>query len=119
MLLQPDNHIYLKLNQTNLKVVREIGQEKIILQEFLQINNKEKYTYQTMLLENDTSTEVEIHEAKEVDFGRIQEHLRRGGSVFITSKHSQKLPMPNTPRRRLHSKRKAARTVTALFLDHV
>lgn len=90
-----------------------------MLRELIQIENTKECTFQTMLLTNDASREVEVHESQEVDFGRIQEHLKRGGSVFITSKLSQKLPLPTVPGRRAPRKRKAVRTVTALYFDHV
>jgi len=70
-----------------------------MLRELIQAENEKAYTFQTMLLKDDASREVEVHEAQEVDFCRIQEHLRRGGSVFITSKNSQKLPLPTFSRK--------------------
>jgi len=70
-------------------------------------------TYQVMLLCNDSSKQVEVQEGRDVDFLRIQEHLQNGGSVFITSKPSQKIAPPATRRRR------ALRTVTAFYFDHV
>jgi len=99
-------------------IVSRTRKEKNMLRELIQAENEKAYTFQTMLLKDDASREVEVHEAQEVDFCRIQEHLRQGGSVFITSKHSQKLPMP-TLTRRAPRKRKAARIVTALYFDHV
>jgi len=90
-----------------------------MLRELIQVKAEKVCTFQTMLLKNDKSREVEVHESQEVDFGRIQEHLMRGGSVFITSKPSQKLPLPTFPSRRTPRKRKAVRTVTALYFDHV
>ena len=41
-----------------------------------------------------TSEDVEVQEAKQVDFFQVKEHLKNGGSVFITSKESQKLSYP-------------------------
>jgi hypothetical protein len=93
-------------------------EEKNLLREIIEADNEKICTYQTMLLKNDESREVEVHESKELDFYRIQEHLRQGGSVFITGKPSQKLPMPILKSRRPR-KRKAVRTVTAFYFDHV
>jgi len=90
-----------------------------MLRELMQPKNEKTCTFQTMLLKNDPSREVEVHETLEVDFGKIQEHLMRGGSVFITSKPSQKLLMPTLPTKRAPRKRKAVGTVTALYFDHV
>ena len=50
--------------------------------------------FQVLLLDNDVSEDVEVQEAKEVNFSQVKEHLRNGGSVFITSKGSQKLSLP-------------------------
>jgi hypothetical protein len=73
-------------------------------------------TFQVMLLRNDKSKAVEVHEETEVDFPRIQEHLQHGDSVFITSKPSQKIapPLQNKPHRR-----RATRTLTAFYFNHV
>ena len=100
-------------------VLRTRKEKKNMLRELLQVKDENTHTFQTMLLKNDASREVEVHEAQEVDFCRIQEHLRQGGSVFITSKNSQKLPLPTLISRRGPRKRKAARTVTALYFNHV
>jgi hypothetical protein len=50
--------------------------------------------FQVLLLDNDASDDVEVQEAKQVDFCQVKEHLKNGGSVFITSKGSQKLSYP-------------------------
>jgi hypothetical protein len=84
-----------------------------VLREIIETKNENIPTYQILLLCNDASKQVEIHEEKDVDFPRIQEHLQQGGSVFITSKPSQKITPPKTQRRR------ALRTVTAFYFDHV
>jgi hypothetical protein len=47
--------------------------------------------FQVLLLDNDESEDVEVEEAEHVDFERVEEHLAHGGSVFITSKRSQKI----------------------------
>ena len=50
--------------------------------------------FQVLLLDNDSSDDVEVQEAYEVDFFQVEKHLRNGGSVFITSKGSQKQLCP-------------------------
>jgi hypothetical protein len=47
--------------------------------------------FQVLLLNNDASDDVEVQEADQVDFFQVRKHLKNGGSVFITSKDSQKL----------------------------
>ena len=94
-------------------------EKRNMLRELLRADDQKECTFQTMLLKNDASREVEILEDREVDFGIIQEHLRQGDSVFITSKPAQKLTMPTLNTKRAPRKRKAVRTVTALYFDHV
>jgi hypothetical protein len=65
-----------------------------MLSKSVEIKGEKPQTFQVMFLRNDCSQEVEVHEAKQVDFLKIQEHLERGESVFITSKNSQKLKAP-------------------------
>lgn len=89
-----------------------------MLRELVEIENEKARTFQVMLLRNDASKQVEVHEAREVDFSRIQDHLQRGGSVFITSKPSQKIAPPTLQERRAQ-RRRATRTVTAFYFDHV
>jgi hypothetical protein len=50
--------------------------------------------FQVLLLDNDASDYVEVQEADQVDFFQVKRHLRNGGSVFITSKYSQKQLCP-------------------------
>ncbi len=52
--------------------------------------------FQVLLLDNDESQDVEVREAEQVDFGQVKEHLRNGGSVFITSKEVQKVRFPKS-----------------------
>ena len=74
--------------------------------------------FQVLLLYNDSSQEVELHESEEVDFLRLWNHLERGGSAFITSKNSQKLRIPK--QKRLKSKNQnEMKTLTTFFFDHV
>jgi hypothetical protein len=90
-----------------------------MLCEIMQIKSEKPRTFQVMLLSNDESKNVEVHEEKEIDYSIIQNHLQCGGSVFITSKPSQKLTLPIFPQKRSHPKRPAVRTVTAFYLNHV
>jgi hypothetical protein len=88
-----------------------------MLQELVEIKTENTPTFQVMLLSNDASKGVEVHEEKEVNFPRIQRHLQNGGSVFITSKPSQKIPAPATQNK--PQRRRTARTVTAFCFNHV
>lgn len=88
-----------------------------MLRELIDLKNEKTQTFQVMLLQNDASDDVEVHEAEAVDYLRIQEHLNRGGSVFITSKASQKLDLTKLKQRK--TPRNHLRTVTAFYFDHV
>jgi hypothetical protein len=50
--------------------------------------------FQVLLLDNTADLDVEVHESRQVDFFTVKEHLKNGGSVFITSKKQQKLTYP-------------------------
>lgn len=50
--------------------------------------------FQVLLLDNDADLNVKIQEAERVDFCTVKEHLKNGGSVFITSKKSQRIITP-------------------------
>ena len=89
-----------------------------MLRELTDTKPEKTQTFQIMLLRNNADQEVEVHEAEKVDFLRIQEHLKEGGSVFITSKCSQKLSKPKPKQERVLRKRSAMRTVTAFYFDH-
>jgi hypothetical protein len=88
-----------------------------MLRELVEIETEKTPTFQVMLLCNDKTKQVEVHEERNVDFSRIQEHLQHGGSVFITSKSSQKITSPKESHKR--AQRRALRTVTAFYFDHV
>jgi hypothetical protein len=61
-----------------------------------QVKKRTKPTvFQVLLLDNDED-DVAVQEAKQVDFIQVREHLKNGGSVFITSRSSQKLSFPKT-----------------------
>jgi hypothetical protein len=73
--------------------------------------------FQVLLLSNDARREVEVQEGNYVDFLKVQEHLTHGGSVFITSKNSQKLLSPKE-KKALRNKKKSQKTV-ALYFNHI
>jgi len=50
--------------------------------------------YQVMLLNNGKNRDVKVQETDLIDFRQVEDYLRHGGSVFITSKRSQKLVPP-------------------------
>jgi hypothetical protein len=89
-----------------------------VLRELVELKSEKTRTFQVMLLDNDASNQVEVHEEREISIPRIQEHLKRGGSVFITSKPSQKIELP-TMRDKVQQRRRATKTVTAFYFDHV
>ena len=61
----------------------------------LVVNKKGAHTlFQILLLNNDSDQDVEVQESEQVNFLRVKEHLKNGGSVFITSKESQKTLVP-------------------------
>jgi hypothetical protein len=54
--------------------------------------------FQVLLLDNDASLNVQVHEAAKVDYSTVKEHLKKGGSVFITTRKQQKLSPPKAGR---------------------
>ena len=50
--------------------------------------------YQVLLLNNGKSRDVKVQETDLIDYWQVEDYLRHGGSVFITSKKSQKLAPP-------------------------
>ena len=73
--------------------------------------------FQVLLLDNDASDDVEVQEAKQVDFFQVKEHLKNGGSVFITSKGSQKINYPKAKAQLNYSK--SRKNYGALFRQHL
>lgn len=73
--------------------------------------------FQVLLLDNDASEDVEVQEAKQVDFFQVKEHLKNGGSVFITSKGSQKLVSPKAKAQLNYSK--SRKNYRDLFRQHL
>ena len=72
-----------------------MGRERF-LSNFISNKKAKAPLFQVLLIDNDASEDVEVQEAKQVDFFQVKEHLKNGGSVFITSKDSQKLVYPKT-----------------------
>jgi hypothetical protein len=60
--------------------------------------------FQVLLIDNDSNKDVEVQEAQEVNFCQVKEHLKNGGSVFITSKDTQKITFPKTKAQLNYSK---------------
>ncbi len=88
-----------------------------MLSEILRSKKEKSQQFQVLFLRNDSTQKVEVQDVQEVDFYKVQEHLKHGESVFITSKKSQKLKPPKEKKRiSLGSKRKL---VSAFYLDHV
>jgi hypothetical protein len=85
----------------------------------VQCKRERSRVFQALLLDNDKTQDVEVHEAQQIDFMRIQEHLERGGSVFITSKNSQKLKMPKRSKASSVQNKNKPHTVRAFFFDHL
>ena len=52
------------------------------------------------MLNNNKSQDVEVQESEQVDFSQVKEHLENGGSVFITSKNTQKMSYRKTKAQR-------------------
>ena len=79
------------------------------------IENKRTRTtmFQILLLENNSSDDVKVQEAEQVNFSQVKEHLKNGGSVFITSKDSQKTLYPKNKAKQNYAK--SRRTYGALF----
>jgi hypothetical protein len=73
--------------------------------------------FQILLLDNDASEDVEVQEAKQVDFCQVKEHLKNGGSVFITSKGTQKLSFPKAKAQQ--NLCRSRRTCGLLFHQHL
>jgi hypothetical protein len=89
-----------------------------MLQEVLEVKSAKSRVFQVMLLHNDANQDVEVQEANEVDFLRVHDHLERGGSVFITSRNSQKLKMPEG-KEKVHKNTNKMRTLKTFYFDHI
>jgi len=73
--------------------------------------------FQVLLLDNGRSQDIEVQESEQVDFSQIKEHLRNGGSVFITSKEKQKMAYPKTKAQ--HNLNTSRRNLGCLFRQRI
>ena len=89
-----------------------------MLKELLEVKKAKSRVFQVLLLNNGASQEVEVQESNKIDFLKVQEHLKQGGSVFITSKNSQKLNIPKE-NKKAHRNKNKMKTVRAFYFDHV
>ena len=77
-------------------------------------------------MSNDKGEKVEVLEDERIDFAKVQKHLEGGGSIFITSKKSQKLRMKLPSRakiakkaKKLRLRKKNTKTITGYYVDHL
>jgi hypothetical protein len=80
------------------------------------VEDEKELEFQVLFLNHEAS-QVEVEEEPHVDFLRVEEHLKNGGSVFITSRNSEKLGIAK--QKRAHHKAKATEWVTASYFSHV
>ena len=90
---------------------------KIFLKNLIADKKTKPSVFQVLLLDNDSSEDVEVQEAKQVNFLQVKEHLKNGGSVFITSKNTQKIVYPKAKAQLNFSK--SRKNYGALFRQHL
>jgi hypothetical protein len=73
--------------------------------------------FQVLLLDNDESQDVSVQESVQVNFSQVKAHLRNGGSVFITSKNSQKIRPPTAKAQQNYAR--SRKTVGFLFRQQI
>ncbi|MCL5876198.1 MAG: hypothetical protein M1540_00080 [Candidatus Bathyarchaeota archaeon] len=78
---------------------------------------RKQSVFQVLLLDNNKTQDVEVQEAEQVDFSQVKAHLNGGGSVFITSKNSQKIK--KTPALAVANFSRSRRTVGFLYKQHL
>jgi len=83
----------------------------------LETKGEKSQAFQVMLLSNNAS-QVEVEEAEQIDFLRIQEHLRQGESVFITSRNSEKTNLAQE-KKKTNRKDNEMKTANGFYVDHV
>jgi hypothetical protein len=88
-----------------------------MLNSLIEIKKEKPRVFQVLLLDNDKSEDVEVQEAEQVDFAKVEKHLADGGSVFITSKNSQKIASPTD--KKPHRNKNKTIKVTAFYFSHV
>jgi hypothetical protein len=67
---------------------------KTMLKSLIVVKKAKPLLFQVLLLRNDDNEDVEVQEGECIDFAKVEKHLAHGGSVFITSKNSQKIELP-------------------------
>jgi hypothetical protein len=88
-----------------------------MMKSLITVKKDKPQVFQVLLLDNNETEDVEVEEAEQVDFERVEEHLAHGGSVFITSKRSQKIASLRDKKKPRSKKR--MRTVTVFRLNGV
>ena len=85
-----------------------------------QFRKKEQRVFQAIFLKNNKSQEVKVVENEQIDFMKVQEHLKSGGSIFITSKNSQKLKL-KIPKesKKMGKNRNKMDMFATVFVDHM
>jgi hypothetical protein len=63
---------------------------RLISRNFVEID-KEKPLFQLFFLRNNENQTVIVEEVEEIDFGKVNERLEQGESVFITLKRKEKV----------------------------
>jgi hypothetical protein len=111
------SHIFKNFCCTVRIVLKQLEDEKTMLKSLIPIKEEKPRTFQVLLLDKDESEDVEVQEAEWIDFQRVEKHLVAGGSVFITSKNAQKIPLPRNKKPGLNTNK--TRRVTAFYLNHV
>ena len=90
---------------------------KKLLKSLLIVKKEKPRVFQVLLLDNDDSQHVEVRGAEQVDYARVKKHLVYDGSVFITSKNSQKIALPKL--RNPHRNKSETRKITASYFNHI
>ncbi|MCW4055120.1 MAG: hypothetical protein NWE84_09445 [Candidatus Bathyarchaeota archaeon] len=87
-----------------------------MMEEEIEIDGDKSELFQVLLLHDDDF--VEVKEARKIDFIEVRNHLLIGGSVFITSKTSQKL---RVPKRADYTYRNTneIKTIATFFIDQI
>jgi|WetSurMetagenome_2_1015567.scaffolds.fasta_scaffold147186_3 hypothetical protein len=96
-----------------------------MLRQTLPLKEK-RQVFQALFLSNGKGQKVEVLEDERVDFAKVQKHLENGGSIFITSKNSQKLRLKLPSRaklakkaKRLHFRKHTNKTIAGYYIDHL
>jgi hypothetical protein len=105
------------LFEIKYKLLSKVLGREIFLSKLISNKKTRIPTFQVLLIDNDASEDIEVQESKQVDFFQVKKHLKNGGSVFITSKHSQKLVHPKAKAQINYSK--SRRNYGALFRQHL